>query len=211
MSTDRPPGTGDKSPAAGAATAGGGVPAPRGTEPGYQEPGDYGAGGRGAGETGYPPQQAEYGRHEGRTAGAQGYPGPAGYLPEGYQASRHRHLGMAATLMILSGLLTCFIGIVGLIRGIFFYRVGTYPFYFSPGGRGLTDLIIGAVVFFVGVGLLLRVQRARHLATVVVVVSAVANFIFLPFYPLWSIVVIALNIVIIWELTRETRGRRELA
>jgi hypothetical protein len=211
MSTDRP-GTGDKSPATGATTAGSGVPAPRSTQEGYQEQAEYGrAGGRGAAEAGYPPQQAEYGRHEGPRAAAQGYPETAGYGPEGYRASRHRHLGMAATMMILSGLLTSFIGIVGILKGIFFASVAAYPFYFSPFGRGLTDLVIGAVVFFVGCGLLFRVQRARHLATAVVVVSAIANFIFLPFYPVWSIVVIALDIIIIWELTREARGMREFA
>jgi hypothetical protein len=118
---------------------------------------------------------------------------------------------MAASLMILSGLLTCFIGITGIIRGIFFNRVSTYPFYFSVHGRGITELVIGAVVLFVGIGLLFGIQRARHLATVVAVASAVANFIFLPFYPFWSIIVIALDVIIIWELTRERRGGRDFA
>jgi hypothetical protein len=32
--------------------------------------------------------------------------------------------------------------------------------------------------------------------------SAVANFFFIPYYPLWSIVVIALDVWVIWALTR---------
>lgn len=118
---------------------------------------------------------------------------------------------MAGSLMILSGLLTCFIGIIGILRGIFFSRAVAYPFYFSVRGRGITELAIGAVVFFVGVGLLLGIQRARHLATVVAVVSAIANFVFLPYYPFWSIIVLALDVLIIWELTREHRGSQEYA
>jgi hypothetical protein len=113
--------------------------------------------------------------------------------------------------MILSGLLTCFIGITGIIRGIFFNRVATYPFYFSVHGRGITLLVIGGVALFVGIGLLFGIQRARHVATVVAVASAVANFIFLPFYPFWSIIVLALDVIIIWELTREHRGGRDYA
>jgi hypothetical protein len=38
----------------------------------------------------------------------------------------------------------------------------------------------------------------------------VANFIFLPFYPFWSVIVLAIDGIIIWELTRD-RQRREYA
>jgi hypothetical protein len=117
---------------------------------------------------------------------------------------------MATTLMILTGLLTCFIGITGIIRGVFFNRVATYPFYYSVLSRGVTLLVIGAVALVVGLALLIRRHWARHVATVVAVISAIANFMFLPFYPFWSIVVLALNVLIIWELTRE-RDRRGYA
>jgi hypothetical protein len=121
-----------------------------------------------------------------------------------------RHYGMATTLMILTGLLTCFIGITGIIRGVFFNRVATYPFYYSVLSRGVTLLVIGAVALVVGLALLIRRHWARHVATVVAVISAIANFMFMPFYPFWSIVVLALNVLIIWELTRES-GRRGYA
>lgn len=117
---------------------------------------------------------------------------------------------MATTLMILTGLLTCFIGITGIIRGVFFNRVATYPFYYSVFSRGVTLLVIGAVALVVGLALLIRRHWARHVATVVAVISAIANFMFMPFYPFWSIVVLALNVLIIWELTRES-GRRGYA
>jgi hypothetical protein len=165
-----------------ATTAGAGVPGQRATEEG----------------TGYQ-RSAEYSAREYREL--------AGYRPE----ARRRHYGMAATVMILSGLLTCFIGITGIIKGIFFNTVTTYPFYFSVRGRGVTLLVIGAVMVVVGLALLLRMHWARHVATVVAVVSAIANFVFLPFYPLWSIVILALNVLIIWELERDDRGRREYA
>lgn len=114
---------------------------------------------------------------------------------------------MAGTLMFLSGLLTFFIGITGVIRGIFFNRVAAYPFYFSVRSRGVTLLVIGAVAAVVGLALLVRMHWARHVATVVAVVSAVANFMFLPFYPFWSIIVLILNVIVIWELTRDGESR----
>jgi hypothetical protein len=133
----------------------------------------------------------------------------AEYRPE---EARREHYGMAAVLMILSGMLTFFIGITGVIRGVFFNNVATFPFYYSVRSRGVTLLVIGAVAFVVGIALLVHLHWARHVATVVAVFSAVANFIFLPFYPFWSVIVLAIDVIIIWELTRDReRGRREYA
>ena len=148
--------------------------------------------GQRATQEGYQEQQPEYGR------------------PEDRREDRRRHYGMAATLMILSGLLTCFIGITAIIKGIFFNSVATFPFYYSVRSRGVTLLVIGAVVLVVGIALLVRMHWARHAATAVAVISALANFVFLPFYPFWSVIVLAIDVIIIWELTREERtpGRR---
>jgi hypothetical protein len=40
------------------------------------------------------------------------------------------------------------------------------------------------------------------MAIVLASLSAVANFFFIPYYPAWSILLIALNIWVIWSLTR---------
>jgi hypothetical protein len=40
------------------------------------------------------------------------------------------------------------------------------------------------------------------------VVDAVANFLFLPYYPLWSIIVIAIDVFIIWALLAAGRHRQ---
>jgi hypothetical protein len=127
--------------------------------------------------------------------------------------ARRPYYGMAGTLMFLSGLLTFFIGITGIIRGTFFNNVANYPFYYSIRSRGITLLVIGSVAIVVGLALLIHMHWARTVGTVVAVVNAVANFMFLPFYPFWSIVVLTLNVLIIWELTRERgeRGTREFA
>jgi hypothetical protein len=54
-------------------------------------------------------------------------------------------------------------------------------------------------------------QLAFFIGITGVIRGAVANFMFLPFYPFWSVVVLTLNVIIIWELTRERDDRRELA
>jgi hypothetical protein len=104
---------------------------------------------------------------------------------------------------------TIFIGITGIIRGTFFPAVTNYTYSFGPFGRGVVDLIIGAVVLAAGVCLLMGMMWARVVGVALAVINAVANFLFLPFAPLWSIVVIALSIFIIWALT--TGGRHRYA
>lgn len=207
------------------------VPGQRGTQEstGPPQSAEYSQSeGRGSTATGnqgtqadYGQTQGDYGQTQGQRSGTQTYDRPA----EGRRAETDRYgepvegrrrrpyYGMAGTLMVLSGLLTFFIGIIGIIRGTFFTNVANYPFYYSVRSRGVTFVVLGAVAFVVGIAMVLHMYWARHVAIVVAVLTAVANFMFLPFYPFWSIVVLALNVLIIWELTRD-RGesrRREFA
>jgi hypothetical protein len=187
----------------------GAVPNQRGTQEGTgnaETAEDSRNEGQGATGMGSSAAQTEQRQAESRRAGAQAY----GEAAESRPDARRRNYGMAATLMILSGLLTFFIGITGIIKGVFFNSVATFPFYYSVRSRGVTLLVIGVVALAVGLALLVRRHWARTVATVVAVVSAIANFMFLPFYPFWSIIVLILDVIIIWELTREG-DRREFA
>jgi hypothetical protein len=116
---------------------------------------------------------------------------------------------LAAVLMIFSGLVTFFYGIAEVIRGTFFTgAAANYVFYFSPRGRGIVELAIGAVIFAAGVCLLLGMLWARMVGVVLAVLSALANFLFMPWYPVWSVIVIALDVFIIWALMSGGRERR---
>ncbi len=116
---------------------------------------------------------------------------------------------LAAVLMIFSGLVTFFYGIVGIIQGSFFTTLPTYIFTIGPSGRGITELVLGALIFAAGVCLILGMMWARMVGVVLAVLTGIANFMFLPWYPVWSFIVIALNVFIIWALL--TGGRRQAA
>ncbi len=45
----------------------------------------------------------------------------------------------------------------------------------------------------------------RTIGFIVAVISAVFNFAWLPYYPAWSTMVIALNVFVIWSLTAHGR------
>ena len=157
------------------------------------------------------------GRASATGTGAPGYEHVGAHRGAGYQEAdewegaagspaRAGGYVLAAVLMIFSGLVTFFDGIVGVIKGGFFTHVANYPFNFSIRGWGWTLLIIGAVIFAAGVCVLLGMLWARIVGVVLAVISGIANFMFLPYYPLWSIIVIAIDVFIIWALM--TGGHR---
>jgi hypothetical protein len=115
---------------------------------------------------------------------------------------------LAGTLLVLAGLWGFFVGITGILKGSFYATVPTYTFTYSIKSWGWTHLIIGCLVFAVGVCLLLGQTWARYVGVFLAVVDAVANFLFLPYYPLWSIIVIAIDVFIIWALLAVGRERR---
>jgi hypothetical protein len=117
---------------------------------------------------------------------------------------------LAGTLLVLSGLWGFFLGITGVLKGGFFTTVPTtYAFDYSIKSWGWTHVGIGIALFAVGVCLLLGMTWARYLGVFVAAVSAIASFMFIPYYPLWSLIVIAIDVFIIWSLL--SVGRRQPA
>jgi hypothetical protein len=115
---------------------------------------------------------------------------------------------LAAVLMVFSGLVTFFDGIVGILNGAFFPIVSNYAFTFGPTGRGIVNMILGAVIFAAGVSLLLGMTWARIVGIVLAAFIGIYNFLILPWYPIWSIILVALNVYIIWALATGGRTRR---
>ena len=76
----------------------------------------------------------------------------------------------------------------------------TYEFDFT--GWGWTHLIVGAIVTAIGIALFTGATWARVGAMVICAVSIFVNFLWLPYYPMWAITIIALNAVVIWAVSR---------
>ena len=112
---------------------------------------------------------------------------------------------VAAVFMMIGGLFDFFEGLAALIRGQFFVVLPNYAFSVSVTGWGWLHLITGVVVFVTGVALLTDRLWARVVGVVVAGLSAVMNFVMLPYQPVWAIVVIALDIAIIAALCAPRR------
>jgi hypothetical protein len=113
---------------------------------------------------------------------------------------------MAGVLMLLSGIWGFFEGLAAVIKGSFFVVGPNYAYNISATGWGWIHLIIGVLVFAAGMALLLRdALWARITGVVLASFSAIANFVFIPYYPVWSIVLIAIDLFVIWALLSPRR------
>lgn len=117
---------------------------------------------------------------------------------------------LAAVLMVFGGGMAILQGISAIAKDDVFVATRNYVFQFNLTGWGWIHLILGIVIVLAGCALFTGAFWARAIGVVLAGIGALANFAWLPHYPLWSIVLIALDIFIIWALCAGP-GRREQA
>ena len=111
-------------------------------------------------------------------------------------------LTFASTMMVLIGIFQAFAGLGAIIDDDFFVVTQNYAFDLDVTAWGWIHLILGIVVAWAGSALWSGKLWAGVVALILAMLSALANFFFIPYYPFWSLLVIALNIWVIWSLTR---------
>ena len=111
----------------------------------------------------------------------------------------------AAWIMILICTFHVIDGLSAIVKDEFFVPVAGYLFKFDVTTWGWVHLIGGIVVILAGAGLFSGAVWARTVAVFVAGASAIASFIYLPWYPIWAIIIITLDVVVIWALTAHGR------
>jgi hypothetical protein len=120
--------------------------------------------------------------------------GPSGWVVGG--------ITFAAVMMFVIGIYQILAGISAIVKDEFYVIGENYAFNLDVTGWGWIHLIIGIVLLFGGWSLIAGKTWAVVLAIVLAALSAVANFFYIPNYPWWSLLIIALDIWVIWALTR---------
>jgi hypothetical protein len=111
-------------------------------------------------------------------------------------------------MMLTIGIFQVIAGIAAIIEDDF-YVVGTeYAFNLDVSGWGWIHLILGLLLVFAGWSLFSGKSWAGIFAIVLAVLAAIANFFYIPYYPFWSLLVIALCVWVIWSLTRADGSRQ---
>ncbi len=146
-----------------------------------------------------------------RTVGAA----PADATPSGGPARRagDRTDGTLATgltwfasvVLITVGAFQVLQGLAAVIEGDFYVVTPNNIYELNLSGWGWIHLVVGALLAVTGFFLLRGQAWARITGIVLAGVSAIANFLFVPHYPVWALLIIALDVAVIWALTTEHR------
>ncbi|GHB19131.1 hypothetical protein GCM10010377_06200 [Streptomyces viridiviolaceus] len=106
----------------------------------------------------------------------------------------------AGVLMLCNGALSILQGIAAIAEDDVYARIGTYVYEFSITGWGVVHVILGALVLVTGYGLLKDMAWARFAGIFLAALSLVAQFLFLPYAPVWSVIMMAIDVFVIWAL-----------
>jgi hypothetical protein len=109
----------------------------------------------------------------------------------------------AAFMMLLMGFFQAAVGLVALLNQDFYAVTEEYVFAFDVGTWGWVHLIWGIIVLAAAFAVLRGAVWARLLGSVLAVLSALQAFLFLPYQPFWSIIIIAASVMVIWALTTQ--------
>ncbi|MGW0045097.1 DUF7144 family membrane protein [Rhodococcus sp. NPDC003348] len=107
----------------------------------------------------------------------------------------------AAILLVTVGVIQVLQGIAAVAEDEMFVVGIDYVYKFDLTTWGWVHIVLGAIVALVGLALFTGATWARVAAIVVAAISIIANFLWIPYYPWWSILIIAIDIVVIWAVS----------
>jgi len=119
--------------------------------------------------------------------------------------------GTSLGLSMLAGILMFTVGTFHALVGIAAiaddestpFQPANYSFDIDPTTWGWIQLCGGVIVAVIGIAVLLGKSWAYVLALCVTVLSALGTFATLPTEPLWSLVILAFDALVLWALVTE--------
>jgi hypothetical protein len=121
-------------------------------------------------------------------------------------------IAFASVMMIIGGGLQAFYGLVALLNDTWvgWNAETSNAVLVDLTAWGWAHLIIGAILVLAGIGVLTGNILARTIGVIVAGIALAANFFTIPVYPLWSISVMVIAVLVIWALTAHGREMRSI-
>jgi hypothetical protein len=106
----------------------------------------------------------------------------------------------AGIMMIVVGIWEALEGLIAIFENELYVATRRYLFRFDVTAWGWIHVILGLVVASAGYGLLTGRTWARVVAITLAALSAIANFLWLPHYPFWALLIISVDVFVIWAV-----------
>jgi hypothetical protein len=111
----------------------------------------------------------------------------------------------AAAMMMIIGFWQALAGIAAIAQDKVYAATPEYIYAFDVTGWGWIHLLLGILIVCAGVAVFMGSTWARMVAILLAGLSMIANFLFIPHYPIWSLTIIALDAAVIWALATYRR------
>lgn len=114
-------------------------------------------------------------------------------------------ISLAGIFLFTIGGLQIIAGFVGLVNNDFYVVTDKYAFEFSTTSWGWIHILVGCLMLGAGIAIFSGAVWARTVAVIVALINIVVNFVWLPHYPIWGLLLIVLDVFVIWAVTAHGR------
>ncbi|MEU1347572.1 hypothetical protein ACFYPA_12525 [Streptomyces sp. NPDC005775] len=135
-----------------------------------------------------------------QTAPTPGNSSPPSAHPGGVNPWAAGGIMFAGVLLMVDGVLGAIKGIAGIASDDVYARINNYVFEFNVTTWGWIHLILGVIIAVVGWGILKGSVWARGIGVGLAALNMIANFMWLPYQPIWAVVSLAIDTFVIWAL-----------
>ncbi len=133
----------------------------------------------------------------------QGYDEPTGWT--GW-------IVFASVMMIVGGSLNLMYGFIALVNDTWVgWNAETSTAVLADLTTwGWAHVILGTCLLLAGLGVMTGNILARTVGVIIAALSMVANFFFMPVYPIWALTIITIDVLVIWALTAHGREMKSV-
>ncbi|MFB9890353.1 DUF7144 family membrane protein [Planobispora takensis] len=106
----------------------------------------------------------------------------------------------AGIMMVMIGIFQAFQGLAAILEDKFYVVAPNYVYQIDATVWGWIHLVLGALAVVAGFFIFSGQLWARIVGIGFAVLNAVTQFLFLPYYPVWSLIMITMDVFVIWAL-----------
>ena len=107
----------------------------------------------------------------------------------------------AAIMLMVQGGWWILAGIISLVNREFYVVTPEYVFQFDVTTWGWVHLLVGVLLLAAGIALIGGATWARVVGVIVASFAMIIGFVWMPWYPVWALLFVAISAAVIWALT----------
>jgi hypothetical protein len=106
----------------------------------------------------------------------------------------------AGVMLLTVGVFQVIQGITAVAKDDLYITTLNYSFDLDTTAWGWIHITLGVLAGLTAVGILMNQTWGRLAGVAIGSISAINAFLFLPYYPVWALVIIAFDVFVIWAL-----------